>query len=53
MITKRRSVMGRMGGMVIDYTDYGKAVTIKTPPPAATTDFAEMLKGLQGLSTTS
>ncbi len=39
--------------MVIDCTDYGKAVTIRMPPPAATTDFAEMLKGLQGPSTTS
>ncbi|WP_433316643.1 hypothetical protein ACQP0U_06435 [Micromonospora sp. CA-269861] len=39
-------VMGKMGDMVIDYTDYGKAVTIETPPPAETTDLAEMLKGL-------
>ncbi|WP_433267558.1 hypothetical protein ACQPWR_06620 [Micromonospora vinacea] len=46
-------VMGAMGDMVVDYTDYDKAVTVETPPPAETTDFAEMLKGLQGLSTTS
>ncbi|MBQ0989212.1 hypothetical protein [Micromonospora sp. H61] len=39
-------VMGKMGDMVIDYTDYGKAVTVETPPPAETADFAEMLKGL-------
>ncbi|MGW5559976.1 hypothetical protein ACWER9_22480 [Micromonospora sp. NPDC003944] len=39
-------LMGKMGDMVIDYTDYGKAVTIETPPPAETADFAEMLKGL-------
>ncbi|MFI6069131.1 hypothetical protein ACIA47_28225 [Micromonospora sp. NPDC051227] len=39
-------VMGKMGDMVIDYTDYGKAVTIESPPPAETADFAEMLKGL-------
>ncbi|MEU1585345.1 hypothetical protein [Micromonospora sp. NPDC005710] len=44
-------VMGAMGDMVVDYTDYGKAVTVETPPPAETTDFAEMLKGLQGLNT--
>ncbi|MCO1599327.1 hypothetical protein M8C17_29645 [Micromonospora sp. RHAY321] len=39
-------VMGKMGDMVVDYTDYGKAATIETPPPAETADFAEMLKGL-------
>lgn len=39
-------VMGTMGDMVIDYTDYDKTVTIETPPPAETADFAEMLKGL-------
>ena len=38
--------MGTMGDMVIDYTDYDKAVAIETPPPAETTDFAEMLEGL-------
>ncbi|WP_249037736.1 hypothetical protein [Micromonospora noduli] len=42
--------MGKLGDMVIDYTDYDKAVTIETPPPAETTDFAEMLEGLQGLT---
>ncbi|MBQ1030251.1 hypothetical protein KBX26_09595 [Micromonospora sp. C97] len=44
--------MGAMGDMVIDYTDYDKAVTIESPPPAETADFAEMLKGLQDLTTT-
>ncbi|MEU1396976.1 hypothetical protein ABZ403_13075 [Micromonospora zamorensis] len=39
-------VMGNMGDMVIDYTDYGKAVTIETPPPAETADLAEMLENL-------
>ncbi|MBQ0900618.1 hypothetical protein [Micromonospora sp. U21] len=39
-------LMGTMGDMTVDYTDYGKAVTIETPPPAETADFAEMLKGL-------
>lgn len=39
-------VMGTMGDMVIDYTDYDKAVAIETPPPAETTDLAEMLEGL-------
>ncbi|MFF4879233.1 MULTISPECIES: hypothetical protein [unclassified Micromonospora] len=43
-------VMGKMGDMVVDYTDYGKAATIETPPAAETADFAEMLKGLEGLT---
>ncbi|MET8087517.1 hypothetical protein [Micromonospora sp. NPDC005237] len=43
------TVMGAMGDMVVDYTDYGKAVTIETPPPAETSDFAEMLQGLKNL----
>jgi hypothetical protein len=43
--------MGKMGDMTIDYTDYGKAVNIETPPPAETTDFAEMLAGLKDLAT--
>ncbi|MEU7675882.1 hypothetical protein AB0C42_13820 [Micromonospora taraxaci] len=34
-----------VGDIVIDYTDYGKAVTVETPP-AETTDLTEMLKGL-------
>ncbi|MER7888846.1 hypothetical protein ABTX15_03360 [Micromonospora sp. NPDC094482] len=44
-------VMGKMGDMVVDYTDYGKAVSIETPPPAETADFAEMLEGLKDLAT--
>jgi hypothetical protein len=40
-------VMGKMGDMTVDYTDYGKPVTIETPPPAETADFAEMLQGLK------
>ncbi|MFI6780695.1 hypothetical protein [Micromonospora sp. NPDC050276] len=39
-------VMGKMGDMAIDYTDYGKAVTVETPLAAETTDLAEMLEGL-------
>ncbi|MET8041794.1 hypothetical protein ABZU25_13130 [Micromonospora sp. NPDC005215] len=39
-------VMGKASDMVIDYTDYGKAVTIATPPAAETADLAEMLKGV-------
>jgi hypothetical protein len=42
--------MGPLGDLVMDYTDYGKAVTVETPPTAETLDFAEMLKGLQGLT---
>jgi hypothetical protein len=43
-------VMGKMGDMTVDYTDYGKAVNIETPPPAETADFAELLESLEGLS---
>ncbi|WP_030487400.1 hypothetical protein [Micromonospora chokoriensis] len=43
--------MGPLGDLVMDYTDYGKAVAIETPPTAETLDFAEMLKGLQGMTT--
>lgn len=43
--------MGPLGDLVMDYTDYGKAVTVEEPPAAETLDFAEMLKGLQGLTT--
>lgn len=44
-------VMGKMGDLTIDYTDYGKPVNIETPPPAETADFAEMLEGLEDLAT--
>ncbi|MEU8210725.1 hypothetical protein AB0B85_16185 [Micromonospora sp. NPDC049044] len=37
-------VMGKVSDMVIDYTDYGKTVTIEAPPAAETADLAEMLK---------
>ncbi|MFG3701002.1 hypothetical protein ACGF5C_24280 [Micromonospora sp. NPDC047620] len=40
--------MGKMGDMTVDYTDYGKAVNVETPPAAETADFAEMLQGLKG-----
>ncbi|MEK8107662.1 hypothetical protein NKG94_26245 [Micromonospora sp. M12] len=49
--------MGPLGDLVMDYTDYGKAVTIETPPTAETLDFAKMLedlkdlKGLEGTTT--
>ncbi|MDG4837171.1 hypothetical protein O7631_11655 [Micromonospora sp. WMMD967] len=43
--------MGPLGDLLMDYTDYGKAVTVEAPPTAETLDFAEMLKGLQGLTT--
>ncbi|MEU7585250.1 hypothetical protein AB0A95_02995 [Micromonospora sp. NPDC049230] len=39
-------VMGKMGDIVIDYTDYGKSVAIETPPAAQTADVAEMLGSL-------
>ncbi|TDC31108.1 LppX_LprAFG lipoprotein [Micromonospora sp. 15K316] len=44
------SVMGTMSDLTVDYTDYGKAVNIETPPPAETADLAEMLKGLGELT---
>ncbi|PZF93497.1 hypothetical protein [Micromonospora deserti] len=44
-------VMGTMSDLTVDYTDYGKPVNIETPPPAETTDFAEMLAGLKDLPT--
>ncbi|WP_416901640.1 LppX_LprAFG lipoprotein [Micromonospora echinospora] len=47
---RARMVMGAMSDLTIDYTDYGKPVTIETPAPADTTDLMEMLKELQDLS---
>ncbi|MEO3746955.1 LppX_LprAFG lipoprotein [Plantactinospora sp. B5E13] len=44
-------VMGTMSDMKIDYTDYGKPVNIETPAESETADFADMLKGLEGLPT--
>ncbi|WP_422740301.1 hypothetical protein ACN263_14355 [Micromonospora sp. WMMD729] len=41
--------MGAMGDVLVDYTDYGKPVSIETPSAAETTDFAEMLQDLKGL----
>ncbi|MEV4198613.1 LppX_LprAFG lipoprotein [Micromonospora globbae] len=43
-------VMGTMSDMTMDYTDYGKPVTIETPPAGETTDLADMLKGLGDLA---
>lgn len=43
-------VMGTVSDMTVDYTDYGKPVTIETPSPAETTDFAEMMAGLKDLA---
>ncbi|MEV0327092.1 LppX_LprAFG lipoprotein [Micromonospora echinospora] len=47
---RARMVMGTMSDLTIDYTDYGKPVTIETPAPADTTDLMEMLKELKDLS---
>ncbi|SCL37973.1 Protein of unknown function [Micromonospora pallida] len=47
---RARMVMGTMSDLTIDYTDYGKPVTVETPPAADTTDFAEMMKELQDLT---
>jgi hypothetical protein len=43
-------VMGTMSDLTIDYTDYGKPVNIEAPPASETTDLAEMLKQLGGLT---
>jgi hypothetical protein len=42
-------VMGTMSDMTIDYTDYGKPVSIDAPPADETLDFAEMMSELQDL----
>lgn len=44
-----RLVMGTTSDMTIDYTDYGKPVSIEAPPADETLDFAEMIGGLQDL----
>lgn len=43
-------VMGTMSDMTMNYTDYGKAVTIEAPPAAETADFAELMQDLQDLA---
>ncbi|WP_341716169.1 LppX_LprAFG lipoprotein [Micromonospora sp. FIMYZ51] len=40
-------VMGTVTDMTIDYSDYGKAVTIETPPDAETLDLAKMIEEMQ------
>ncbi|BCB87041.1 LolA-like protein [Phytohabitans suffuscus] len=40
-------VMGTATDVTVDYTDYGKPVTIEAPPAAEVFDFAEMLEGLK------
>ncbi|MET7667511.1 hypothetical protein [Micromonospora luteifusca] len=40
------TVMGNMGDVVVDYTDYGKAAAIEAPAAADTADVAEMLESL-------
>ncbi|MFI6759782.1 hypothetical protein ACIBF5_11675 [Micromonospora sp. NPDC050417] len=42
-----RSFTNDANDVTIDYTEYGKPVTIDVPPAAETADFAEILKGLQ------
>ncbi|WP_043721315.1 LppX_LprAFG lipoprotein [Micromonospora maris] len=40
-------VMGEMSDLTIDYTDYGKPVTVETPPDAETLDLAKMIADMQ------
>ena len=35
-------------GVLVNYTDFGKPVTVATPPASETTDFIELLKKLKG-----
>jgi hypothetical protein len=42
-------VMGTMSDVTIDYTDYGKPVSIDAPPADETLDFAEIMSELQDL----
>ncbi|ROT31251.1 LppX_LprAFG lipoprotein [Micromonospora sp. HM5-17] len=42
-------VMGTTNDITVDYTDYGKPVTVEAPPASETADLAEMLKGLGDL----
>jgi hypothetical protein len=46
---RARTVMGK-SDVTIDFRDYGKAVTVATPPAAQTADLAEMLKQLKDLA---
>ena len=34
--------------ILVNFTDFGKSVTIDVPPAAETADFADLLKGLEG-----
>ncbi|MBQ0989213.1 hypothetical protein [Micromonospora sp. H61] len=45
--------MGAYGHLVTDYTDYGDAVPVETPPLAEIADLAELPKGIKGLTTGS
>jgi hypothetical protein len=42
-------VMGTASDVTVNYTDYGKTVTIKAPPAAEVFDIAEALEGLKNL----
>jgi hypothetical protein len=40
-------VMGSLTDMTVDYTDYGKPVTVEAPPAAEVFDLAKVLEGLK------
>lgn len=42
--------MGTVSDLTVDYTDYGKPVTIEAPAPEETTDLAEMMADLKDLT---
>ena len=43
-------VMGTLSDFTIDYSDYGKPVTVEAPPAGETLDFKEMMDQLKGLT---
>jgi hypothetical protein len=50
LIRRSRSVLGATDAatdLTVDYTDYGKPVTVVAPPAAETVDFAELMNGVK------
>ena len=41
-----KTVMGGKDELTVNYTDYGKPVTVDVPPAAETADLADLMKGL-------
>ena len=47
-VRRARSFLNDANDFVVNFTDFGKPVTVDVPPAAETADFAELLKGLEG-----